>query len=73
LGDGSSLEEARTMTLRSTEHEAFAAAGGAPKHYLLVELEDFRAEARQTTADAEDVVLDVMDFVDGWSSPHAKL
>ncbi len=37
---------------------------------LLGELEDFRFEVR---TDHDDVVLDVMDFVDGWCSPHMRV
>jgi hypothetical protein len=41
---------------------------------LLDELESLRAELREADReDLEDVVLEVMDFVTGWASPHVRL
>ncbi len=41
---------------------------------VLGQLESLRIELRgNDRSDHEDVVLDVMDFVSGWSSPHIQL
>lgn len=41
---------------------------------LLQNLESIRTTLRQNGAsDAEDVVLDIMDFVTGWCSPHVRI
>jgi hypothetical protein len=41
---------------------------------LLRELERIRMEFREAGhADLEDVVLEVMDFVTGWCSPHMRV
>jgi len=41
---------------------------------LLGELEEFRVLLRQDQRESDDdVVLEVMDFLTGWASPHAKL
>jgi hypothetical protein len=39
---------------------------------VLSDLEDLRAMARRDGLD-EDAVLDLMDFVSGWCSPHMKI
>jgi hypothetical protein len=37
-------------------------------------LEELRFELREEgREDAEDTVLDVMDFITGWSSPHMRI
>jgi hypothetical protein len=42
--------------------------------YILDGLEDLRAELRaEGLTDAEDTVLEVMDFMTGWSSPHMRI
>jgi hypothetical protein len=44
-----------------------------PERMLMV-LEEVRIHLRRTGRTAEeDAVLEVMDFVSGWSSPHVKL
>lgn len=44
------------------------------REVVLAELEALRGELRrQGRSDAEDVVLEVMDFVVGWCSPHVRL
>ncbi len=49
-------------------------AEGRPREELLSDLDSIRATLRQAGQDeAEDVVLDVMDFVVGWASPHMKV
>jgi hypothetical protein len=47
---------------------------GQSRADVLSELDSVRMSLRQTgAAEAEDVVLDVMDFVVGWASPHMKV
>lgn len=47
---------------------------GRPRAVLLRDLEQLRDQLRRKHREAdEDVVLDVMDFVSGWCSPHARL
>ena len=47
---------------------------GQSREELLSELEAIRLTLRRAgVADAEDAVLDVMDFVVGWASPHMKV
>lgn len=76
------------MTLLEREREALAAApshdelvlrlrvlvkealgDGASRDEILATLEDLR----RSNPDREDVVLDVMDFLHGWSSAHMSL
>lgn len=59
--------EELVMRLRSVVKEALAA--GTPRDVVLAALEDLRAHE----PDHGDVVLDVMDLVVGWSSPHVSL
>jgi hypothetical protein len=47
---------------------------GASRHDLLDSLEEFRGILKRQHLDAdEDVVLEVMDFLAGWASPHMSL
>jgi len=47
---------------------------GVPRAQLIAQLEDLRADLRASgREDDEDVVLEVMDFLTGWSSPHMRL
>ena len=47
---------------------------GMPRGALLEALEELRGELRESgPGDLEDVVLEVMDFVTGWCSPHARI
>jgi hypothetical protein len=47
---------------------------GYSKESILAEFERFRAEIGTTTdEDYEDIVLDMMDFITGWCSPHKRL
>lgn len=47
---------------------------GISRGDLTRRLEQLRVELRDTDrSDDEDVVLDVLDFVAGWSSPHMKI
>ena len=49
-------------------------AQGQSRTELIAELEQFREVLRQSDQEeAEDAVLDVMDFVVGWASPHMKV
>jgi len=43
------------------------------REQLLAQLEDLRADLRASSReDDEDVVLEVMDFLTGWFSPHVR-
>ena len=55
------------MRLRAVVKEALAA--GTPESEVLAALGDLRSHVPEH----EDVVLDVMDFVVGWCSPHVSL
>ena len=55
------------MRLRAVVKEALAA--GTPRDEVLAVFGDLRFEMPEH----EDVVLDVMDLVEGWSSPHVSL
>lgn len=47
---------------------------GVSRSEVLGQLESLRLELRDGgRGNEEDVVLDVMDFVTGWSSPHMRL
>jgi hypothetical protein len=46
-------------------------AQGYSKESILAEFESFRKKTMDE--DYEDVVLDVMDFLTGWCSPHKRL
>lgn len=47
---------------------------GVPRSEVLGQLESLRIELRGNgLATEEDTVLEVMDFVTGWSSPHMQL
>ncbi|MGH3112273.1 MAG: hypothetical protein ACRDOP_02265 [Gaiellaceae bacterium] len=47
---------------------------GVPRERLVAQLKDLRADLRASgREDDEDVVLEVMDFLTGWSSPHMRL
>jgi hypothetical protein len=57
-----------TDDLRSaTEHELQA---GTPREQVIAKLDALRAGLSDSD---EDVVLEVLDFVTGWCSPHARL
>jgi len=57
------LEELR----RAVEHELQA---GVPREEIVARLEALRPGLSDSD---EDVVLDVLDFVTGWCSPHVRL
>jgi hypothetical protein len=68
------LESARPLATLSevVRHELHDRHGD--RAVVLRELEDLRGELRRAGRDdLEDVVLEVMDFVTGWCSPHARL
>jgi hypothetical protein len=52
---------------RAAEHELRA---GTPREQVVARLEALRAGLPDSD---EDVVLEVLDFVTGWCSPHARL
>lgn len=56
---------------RTVERELEA---GVPRERVIAQLEDLRADLRASGREHdEDVVLEVMDFLTGWSSPHVRL
>lgn len=58
--------------LRALVQELFSR--GADKSSVLAALENARQELRQAGREAdEDAVMDAMDFIVGWCSPHMKL
>ncbi len=58
--------------LRSLVQELFSR--GADKASVLAALENARQELRRAGRETdEDAVMDVMDFIVGWCSPHMKL
>jgi hypothetical protein len=47
---------------------------GVPRERLVAQLEGLRSDLCSSgREDDEDVVLDVVDFLTGWSSPHMRL
>jgi hypothetical protein len=47
---------------------------GSPRDRLLAQLDELRSELHRTGRhEAEDTVLDVMDCLIGWCSPHQRL
>ena len=47
---------------------------GRPSDTVLADLESLRGALRgEGREEAEDIVLEVMDFVTGWCSPHARI
>jgi hypothetical protein len=47
---------------------------GRPRDDVLADFETARSLLRQAGREAdEDAVMDVMDFITGWCSPHVKL
>jgi hypothetical protein len=61
------LERLRRTVARELE-------SGVPRERLVAQLEDLRADLQANgREDDEDVVLEVMDFLTGWSSPHMRL
>ena len=61
------FEQRQVMRLRVVVKEALTT--GTPRREVLAALDDLRADEPEH----EDVVLDVMDLVVGWSSPHVSL
>lgn len=56
------------------EFVAVRLQGGVSREAVLEELEGLRRELRRRHRERdEDVVLDVMDFVTGWSSPQVRI
>jgi len=48
--------------------------GGTEREQIRQELEALRVQLQEQGRDeAEDVVLEVLDFLTGWSSPHMKI
>jgi hypothetical protein len=59
------------LRLRAVVRDALEA--GTSRNDVLADLQRLRAELRQNDPEREDVVLDVMDFVEGWASPHVAI
>lgn len=56
---------------RAAEHELQT---GTSRKQVIAQLEELRGDLRKRgRGDDEDVVLEVLDFVTGWASPHARL
>ena len=67
LASENALENLRQAVRRELET-------GVPRERLIAQLEDLRADLRASGCeDDEDVVLEVMDFLTGWSSPQMRL
>lgn len=61
-----------TGHLRTAVAELVAA--GADREVVQAQLESLRLQLRNQNRDAEDdVVLEVLDFLTGWCSPHRKI
>lgn len=61
------LERLRRTVARELE-------AGVPRERLVAQFEDLRADLRASgREDDEEVVLEVMDFLTEWSSPHTRL
>jgi len=61
------LESLRRAVARELE-------AGVPRERILAQLEELRGDLRRSgREEADDVVLEVMDFLTGWSSPHMRL
>lgn len=53
---------------------ASAVRAGADRNTTQAQLDSLRAHLRQAgREDDEDTVLDVLDFLTGWSSPHKRI
>jgi hypothetical protein len=64
--------ESPTRDLRSTVKTLLDE--GWDRDQVLEALEDYRSKLREEARSSdEDVVLEVMDFLAGWASPHVKL
>jgi hypothetical protein len=64
-------EEPREGLRQAVAHEL---EGGTSRENVLAQLEQLRADLRaRGREDDEDVVLEVMDFVTGFCSPHMRL
>jgi hypothetical protein len=56
---------------RATERELQT---GTTREQVIAQLEELRADLRELgRGDDEDLVLEAMDFVTGWCSPHVRL
>jgi hypothetical protein len=67
LASENALESLRETVRRELE-------SGVTRERLIDQLEDLRADLRASgREDDEDVVLEVMDLLTGWSSPHVRL
>ena len=64
-------KEARNSLWRAVNQ---ALDAGLPRDQALTQLEELRTELRRSgRGDEEDAVLEVMDCLVGWCSPHTKL
>jgi hypothetical protein len=69
-----SLRSSDAIGALSTTIRRLLKEQGRPRQEILAELEEFRGVLREQGRDTdEDVVLEVMDFLVGWSSPHMSM
>jgi hypothetical protein len=70
----SAVDSANPLIMLRSLVAADLANRGGDRESLLAELEALRVEFREAGRDdVEDVVLEVMDFVTGWCSPHMRI
>jgi hypothetical protein len=68
------LESSDPLRLRDAVSALLESQYGGDRQALLSDLEAFRVELpRLGYESAEDDILDAMDFVTGWCSPHMKV
>ena len=77
MNDLEALKQSFKSKQGSLASRAIAVAlivGGVSKDSLMDDLEGLRKEFRALgDGDAEDIVLEVMDYVSGWCSPHMRI
>jgi hypothetical protein len=67
LASGDGLTGLRSAAARELQ-------AGIPRERVVAQLEALRTDLRAAGRDADDdVVLEVLDFVTGWCSPHVRL
>jgi hypothetical protein len=67
LASGDGLSGVRAAAQRELQ-------SGTPRERVISELEALRSDLRAVGREADDdVVLEVLDFVTGWCSPHVRL
>ena len=59
------------LRLRAIVKEALDS--GVPREEVMADLQTLKVDFQGADADRGDVVLNVMDFIEGWASPHVSL